>query len=343
MNKKKIVVLVTGGGGAGTIGIIHDLKKLDRYQVIALDASPYAVGFAFADRGYVVPFAVDPVFREVLGRIIGEEKPDFVVPLVDEEIPIVHQFVATLPEPRPLVVTPSLSFCLATLDKWQTFQMLNSVGVLTPLTWLATEADGCTFPAVIKPRDGRGSRELAYLTGPDDLAAYLARAPRSADAYVVQEQIIGREYTVSVVVAIGGPVLAVVPKEVIMKRGITQVGVTRVVPEIDSLCRDIQERLQADGPFNVQLIMREDRKPFVIEINPRYSTTVALTIASGINEVDLVIRHALGEFVQPQDFQPDLLMIRYPTQMYIPEAAWPPEHVTCSPASEVTELSERKR
>ena len=62
---REMVLLVTGAGGAGTIEIIRTLKKLQRYRIIALDASPYAVGFASADRGYVVPLAVDPSFREV--------------------------------------------------------------------------------------------------------------------------------------------------------------------------------------------------------------------------------------------------------------------------------------
>ena len=137
----------------------------------------------------------------------------------------------------------------------------------------------------------------------------------------------GQEYTVSSVVGLGGPTLAVVPKEVMAKRGITQVGITRVVLEIDRLCRGIQDRLHADGPFNVQLIMSENGIPYVIEINPRYSTTVALTIAAGLNEVDVVIRHALGEPIEPLIFQANLVMIRYHTQLYRLEAEWPPSNV----------------
>src|SRR5262245_61403523 len=44
--------------------------------------------------------------------------------------------------------------------------------------------------------------------------------------------------------------------------------------------REIVRREQPD----VQLIL--DGTPRVIEINPRYSTTMALTLASGVNEVD---------------------------------------------------------
>jgi len=296
--------------------------------VIAVDASPYAAGLGLADRGYIIPAAVEPSFPGVLGRIIAEEEPHCIVPLVDEEIPVVYAMVGALPPPRPLVVAPASWFCRVALDKWATSGILGRAGIPTPRAWLASQAERCSFPAVIKPRDGRGSRELAYLSGPDDLVSYLARASRGAESYIVQKYVAGREYTVSVVVGLGGPTLAVVPKEVIVKRGITHVGVTRVVPDIDRLCRQIQDRLQANGPFNVQLIIADDGTPTVIEINPRYSTTVALTIAAGINEVDVVIRHALGEPIGPLAFQPNLMMVRYPTQMYVPESEWPPPTVT---------------
>ena len=316
-----ICILVTGAGGAGAIEIIRTLKELGRYRVIAVDAAPYAAGCTFADRGYIVPPAVSSLFQPALNQIILEEKPDFIVPLVDEEILTVHQLVAMLPIPRPFIVTPSPGFCRFALDKWLTFKTLDLAGIPTPPTWLASNPEGCTFPAVIKPRDARGSREVAYLASFDDLRTYLfSHVPRLPSSYVIQKQIMGTEYTVSCVVGLGGPTLAVVPKECLVKQGSTQIGITRKVPEIDRVCRAIQDRFNANGPFNVQLIMDEDCTPYVIEINPRYSTTVALTIAAGINEVDVIVRHALGETIEPLSFKPDLMMIRYTTQLYKQEA-----------------------
>jgi carbamoyl-phosphate synthase large subunit len=321
---KKVSVLITAAGGAGTIEIIRSLREIGSYRIVATDASRHAGGFAFADSSYIVPMATSETFSYVAGDLIRKEHPQFVIPLVDEEILPFHNAIKESGGDKIRVVTPTTKFCTIALDKWHTFLALKDICVPTPHTCLASEARSCQFPMVIKPRHGRGSHELAYLKGQDDLIAYLSGSPRPADYYVVQEQIIGREYTVSVVVGLGGPTLAIVPKEVLNKRNITQVGVTRMVPEIEHICREIQDRLRADGPFNVQLIMTEDRKPYVIEINPRYSTTVALTIAAGINEVDVVIRQALGAPVGSLAFQPNLLMLRYSTQIYVMEDKWPP-------------------
>jgi carbamoyl-phosphate synthase large subunit len=328
MSKKKMwTVLLTGAGGAGTLEIINSLKKQAVFRTVGLDASAYSRGLGLCDAGYVIPFATDPRFRTALTEIISKERPDFAIPLVDEEILPFHDLVAELGPRAPKLIAPNRIFCEITLDKWKTFQNLTKVGLPTPKTALASDAAKISFPAVIKPRDGRGSRELAYLRNAADLEAFLKTRSWPADNYIVQRQVFGTEYTVSVVVGLDGTLLAVVPKEVVVKKGITQVGVTRNHEAIENLCRDVQLKLRADGPFNVQLMLQPDGTSSIIEINPRYSTTVALTLASGIDEVGLVIRHAMGEKVEPRRFQPDLLMFRYQTQIFMPEKEWPAANV----------------
>lgn len=315
-----IRILLSGAGGGGTIEIIRTLREMGLYRIVAIDASPHAFGLKLADVGYVVPLATVPEFERTIEMIIGREEPDYIIPLVDEEILTFHAIAKQF---NTRVVAPVPQFCQLCLDKWQTNQALRDAGIPVPKTWLATDTNKVRYPAIIKPRSGRGSRGLAYLRQVSDLEEYLMKAHGSPQEYIAQEQIEGREFTVSVVVGLGGPLLAVVPKEVIIKRGITLVGVTRDVPEIESMCRQIQDRLRADGPFNVQLIMKDDGVPYVTEINPRYSTTVALTIAAGVHEVDLVIRNAEGEQTSsPIDFTHNLMMIRYYVQEYIPESHW---------------------
>ncbi len=313
-------VLVTAAGGSGSIEIIKSLRARN-YRVLATDCSEYAAGFAFADRGWVVPPAVDPEFVTAIGHVIDQSRPDFVAPFVDEEIPVLLAMSASR-TPSFRVVAPTPEFCALALDKWLTFAALSGAAIPTPRTCLASDPEGMRWPAVLKPRDGRGGREVAYLDSVDALRTHLAQTRRSPDAFVLQEQILGTEFTVSAVVGLGGPMLGVVSKEVITKKGITLVGVTRKAPAIDRLCHDIQDRLHASGPFNVQLIVDEAKGPQVIEINPRYSTTVALTIAAGVDEVDVVIQHALGRSVGPLAYTPDLLMVRHHAQVYVPEQEW---------------------
>ena len=310
----------TGGGGAGTIEAVKSLKALG-YEIVTADATPTSAGFSWADRSYVIPFGVDDRFIAALREIVRREQPDYIIPLVDEEIPKVHRFVRE-EMPNLTVVGPTLEFAELVMDKWEMAQALAAKGLAVARTWLASDAGAATYPAIVKPRHGRGSRGLAFLDGPADLRAYLGAAAKDADQYIVQERLHGPEFTTSVVVGLDGTLLAIVPKEAADKRGITQVGITRNVPAIDELCRAITERLDPRGPYNVQLIL--DGTPRVIEINPRYSTTMALTLASGVNEVDAVLRHHRGEDPGPLTFTPDLMMLRYTAQIFVKESEWRP-------------------
>lgn len=315
-----IKVLISGAGGASTIAVIRTLKATGRYEIIALDAEPYAYGLKIADRGYVVPYGSAPGFAAAFETVMEKERPRYAAPLIDTEIASFH---AIAPRFGACVVAPGPEFCRMSFDKWLTYEGLTGAGIRMPASCLASvDPNEVEYPAVIKPRSGTGSRGVAYLNEPADLINYLANASQAPDAYIVQRRLTGEEYSVSVVVGLGGPLLAVVPKLSIVKRGMSIVAVTRRMPEIHAMCEEIQKRLRPDGPFNLQLFVTAEGEAYVLEINPRFSGSIPLTIAAGVHEVDLIVRHAEGETIEPIDFTPDLLMVRYHVDEYLPEAEW---------------------
>jgi carbamoyl-phosphate synthase large subunit len=104
-----------------------------------------------------------------------------------------------------------------------------------------------------------------------------------------------------------------VPKEIIQKRGITISAVTRKVEVIEKLCYTIVDKLKPCGSFNVQLII-QDGVPYVFEINPRFSTTIALTMEAGINEIELSLSDNKPKGLLP--FTEGLVMSRYYDQLF---------------------------
>jgi carbamoyl-phosphate synthase large subunit len=322
---------MTGAGGAGTIEIIRSLRQSGRYEVAVADAGRHSFGFHLADRAYVIPFGAAESFATVFGDLIERERPDFIIPLVDEEIPKVHALVNDRFVRKAKILGPKLGFCELALDKWRMASALVSAGLGATVSALASAVPpGFPFPAIVKPRAGRGSRGVAVVRDRAELGAYLSKAALPATSYIVQEHCRGREFTTSVIVGLDGELLGVVPKEAVDKRGITQVGVTRRVPVIEELCGALQAHFRADGPFNVQLMLGDDGVPRIFEVNPRYSTTVALTLAAGIDEVDVVMRHALGEKIGPLSYRADLMMLRYSTQLYLPESEWEQKYAELS-------------
>ena len=134
-------LLFTGAGGAGTIEVLGRLRAEGRYSLIGCDASRFSAGFTLVERGYVIPFGADPAFERCFTAVLAAERPDFVIPLVDEEIPIVHRIVARdFAAGGMRVVAPCPAFCDTTLDKWATFVALSSHGLGVAPTWLASAA-----------------------------------------------------------------------------------------------------------------------------------------------------------------------------------------------------------
>jgi len=239
---------------------------------------------------------------------------DVVVPTVDEELSALPALRAALPEETP-VVAPRQPVVDVALDKYRTYRCLRAADVPVPETWLADEADAIdasAYPLIAKPRRGRGSRGVERVGTVDELESYLDEREATPEECLVQRFVDGQEFTSSVVATESDRLLSVVPKEAEAKEGSTTVGVTRRAPAVESSCRRVFEALSPGGPLNVQQILAPDGTPYVIEINPRFSSTSCLTAAAGVDEFDLLVRDALGEAVEPVDsYTPGTYILRY--------------------------------
>ena len=69
-----------------------------------------------------------------------------------------------------------------------------------------------------------------------------------------------------------------------------------------------------------QIVDDETGVVYTIEINPRFSSTACLTVNAGVNELDLLIRDAVGEVVTaPPEFTPGIHLVRYTASLFVDE------------------------
>ena len=297
-------ILLTGAGGAAIPDLIRHLQGLG-HRVLTCDMDPHAAGLYLGDGGFVVPKATDPEFVGALCRTASFQCADILIPLVDEELPLSRK---AWPQ---TVLLPTDEFVQTCLDKWNLIRTLRrDYQIHIPYSSLF---DGLTepwYPAIIKPRVGRGSRGVHRFEHHGELQqALIDGRIRYSPDLIAQEYIDGPEYTVSVVVDQSNTVHAVVPKRIILKQGATRLAVTERNYKIDFLCREIAEKLNPCGPFNVQLRLR-DGKPYIFEINPRFSGTVNLTIAAGCDEVGGLIELALGHPYTFGEWREGVVLVR---------------------------------
>ena len=314
-----VTVLLTGVGGAAGIGAVRSLRQTTDHELVGVDMDPEAAGLFMADAAAQVPPAAADDWVETMARIARQHGVDVIVPTVDEELPRLPELRAALPEVG--IVAPRQEVIEIARDKYRTSHVLRAAGHAVPRTWLGTatkEVPAAAYPLIGKPRVGRGSRGVERLDSPSAHQSYVESVDDPAGV-VVQELIDGTEYTTSVVATGDDRLLGTVPKEAVEKQGSTVRGATRDAPAVDAACRGIHDTLAPAGPINVQQIL-SGGTAYTIEINPRFSSTACLTVAAGVDELDLLIRDAAGEAVDASgEYEPGTHLIRYLDHVIVDE------------------------
>lgn len=305
-------VLVTGAGGAAGVAVILDLQR-SGHDVIGADPDPLAAGSALADDRATLPLATSRDFVDALRSVVTTHRADAVITTVSEEMAAIacnglRGSERGLGAPCWISPTETVQTCI---DKIRFAAALDAGGVPTPTT---TSGDSPPPPGpwIVKPRFGRGSRDVVAVDHRDELAWAIRRAP---DA-IVQTRCAGREFTVDLLVDHDGTVAACVPRwrrEV--KAGITTKGVTFADPRVDDMVRRAVEVLGLRGAANLQGFVAEDVETpvTVVEVNPRVSGGLPLAIAAGADLVGQLLRGTLGQPLEPDrlTFRPGVTMVRH--------------------------------
>jgi len=239
-------LLITGGGGAGTQLLWHELH--DRYDVHFADADADAFPPDIpVDRCWTIPLAGDPGFATEVKALMDELGTDLLIPGVDEELPVCERLRMF---DGVEVLMPEYRYLTVMLDKMGSMKWLRDAGIPVPQT------------NIVKPQHGRGSRGVQ----------------------VIQEHLDGPEYTVTMCADRNRHLHAIVPVLVLKKRGVTIRGRTVDDPVVIDACKRIHDAIPTCGTYNIQGIKAGGRfLPF--EINPRFSTTTGLAIAAGVDPI----------------------------------------------------------
>ncbi len=279
------VLLFTGGGGAASEALFRLLRS--RHEVhfadADADAKPAGVPAAY---WHSVPLASSSAFVERLTQLCAELAVDLLVPGVDEELLEIAKARATV---AAVVLLPPEAFVRTHLDKLESSHALRRAGLPAPDTEMAAARKQVSFPCVVKPRRGRGSRDVAVVWTEEELQAHLVHCRRPAEDFVVQQYLEGQEYTVTMVADHTGALRAVVPVRVARKRGITLRAVTDHDDAVINACMSIHAAFPVSGCFNIQMVKTHNDAVQPFEINPRISTTTCLALAAGVSFVDLYL------------------------------------------------------
>lgn len=244
---------------------------------------PAAFTFAAVHR---LPAAADPRFQIELAALQSSHHYDLIIPVPEPEL------VALARSGRgglPLLMNSDetiLRFC----DKLETHRWLEDKGLRSPHTFVPDQIDQARFPAIFKPRSGWGSRGLMHVGNRVEAGAALALVKGE---YIVQAHVgtAEDEYTCAVV-KLGGAVNKIQMRR-LLSGGLTSQATVTDHAAIDNALDRLATYLPGGSFINVQLRF-VDNSPWIFEINPRFSSTVALRDLAGFADVKWMIESRSG-------------------------------------------------
>jgi carbamoyl-phosphate synthase large subunit len=276
-------VLVTGVGGGVGQGILRNLRSEQfAIRLVGTNTAAVSAGNHLCDAFQVVPYAYDAGYLEAISAIVERENVDLVIPSTD------HECYSLMVDPSRVgatVAASPASTVAMCLDKHETARNLAAHGLPFARSSLPSAYEGGFGRTVVKPRQGRGSRDIHV--DPADPRAF-------SDDYVVQEYLEGEELTTCFYVRRDGKMHGLITFSRDLEHGNTSrcEVVKRHDVEIARMADALISRFPFRGSCNLQMrVTARGIVPF--EINCRISGTNSIRSQFGFRDVAYTVQEYL--------------------------------------------------
>ncbi|MDF2888519.1 MAG: hypothetical protein K0R23_2904 [Lacrimispora sp.] len=307
--------VVTAIGSFSADIVIKNLKNMG-LKVIGCDIYPaeWIADSSNVSAFYQVPLATqEEQYVEAILTICREEAADGLIVLTDAEVDVWNRHRKELKEAGVILCLSPEDTITICRDKMKLYEFLSERGIgnMIPTRMLADiSPESITYPAVVKPFDGRSSQGLCYLHNQEEMERFLTGS--KADNYVVQPYFKGSIITVDVVrQADTEQSEAVCRKELL--RTPNGAGTSVVVfsnPVLEAMCKEAARALGIKGCVNFEFIEGEDGTYSMLECNPRFSGGVEFSCMAGYDCVSNHVKCFTGQDIQPLDCVTELYIAR---------------------------------
>jgi carbamoyl-phosphate synthase large subunit len=253
--------------------------------LVGIDTNLEHAGSFLVDEVLKVEHAADENYLKSLELIIKSNNPHFFLPLNDLELSKLSglkEYDLNILLGQTKIVWAGVRALEIFLNKTLTMKHLSSLGVNVPRVFTLEEKEQISFPVVIKPNEGSGSKSIYKCSSWEELNA----ASTFVKNPIIQEYIPGpeSEYTAGVFAQSGRHVRTISFRRKLSANGATSWCETHYDPILEAICKKIAESIDLTGSINIQF-RKNQGNYYVFEINPRFSSTVLIRSKLGFYDV----------------------------------------------------------
>ncbi len=317
---KTFTVLLTCVGGEFGPYMVNAIKNgAHKARVVGIDHNPLAVGRPFCDAFETAPNGDDPAYPEFISKLVKAHGVDLIIPTSDEEALALSRLKETLHGVTIATVDTELLTQLS--NKTSTYRLLAEHGLPCPdweevNDWNSLLQSANVFlrkhrRIVVKPAVSRGGRDVFHLqheeceTTMQAKELYLSMATFQADykteiekhyPLVVMEELDGPVHDLDMLAWEGKP-LAIVARKRLDSNNPNSGHLVLDQPDFVEMGKQLIKRFNLSWLYDCDFMFDKKGQPKIIEINPRQSGSVSISIAAGIPLLDHVISLAKRESV----------------------------------------------
>jgi predicted ATP-grasp superfamily ATP-dependent carboligase len=313
-------VLILDANQRSALAVTRSLGRRGVPVVVADETCETLAGaskYCRASFVYPPPDRAPGRFMEALRRELAARGIRVVVPMSEVTTHVVVRDGHLLPGVR----VPSGGFAAleALTDKRSTHALATKLDIPAPATRIVERpeqalqaADGLRFPLVVKPyrsrilSDGQWTRpEVRYITTLDDLRRVGEREEFRRHPFLVQEYVNGHGAGVFALYDAGRAVTFFAHRRLRERPPSGGVSVLSESVPLDpfmcELSRRILDHVAWHGVAMVEFKVREDGRPCLMEVNPRFWGSLQLAIDAGVDFPWLAYQLATGVRPDPVD------------------------------------------
>ena len=305
-------VLLTCVGGEFGSYMVNAMKNgAHRVRVIGIDHNPRAAGGPFCDLFLPAPTGRDPKYPSFISKLVSDQKVDLIIPTSDEEALVLSHIKENFLGTTVATVSPVLLTKLS--SKISTYKLLEKNNLPCPEWAEVREWEKLLTVTefflnkygrvVVKPSISRGGRDVFHVQKENcesttriretylSFSSFKINFKAEFDKHypvVVMEELVGPVHDLDMLAWEGRP-LVVVPRKRLDSDSPNSGHLVLDNPSFIEMGKNIIQRLHLSWLYDCDFMFDKNGKPKIIEINPRQSGSVSISIAAGIPLLDHVI------------------------------------------------------